>query len=361
MPTNRPNLQQLLEENQQDIESRLAGANPRLRRNLLFQIAKLNAAGEHNMNGRIEWMARQLFPETAETEFLEIHAARRGLSRIQPTTASGNITLTGTNDVIIPAGQELQTSDGTLYEVAADGTIVAGTVTVEVTAVDSGSDSNQDAGVTMTLSVPIAGVNSVATVAVGGITGGADEEDDERLRSRVMAVWKAPAQGGADHDYEAWAKQAHVDVTNVWVYPNGMGPGTVVVYIMTYDATEDGIPTAGVIADVQEYIEARMPVEADLFVAGPDPVPLDFDIQLSPDTAATRTAVEAALRDFVRRAAAPVDTSPEVPTGTTVFISQINETISVATGEVDHVLSDPPADVDYDIGEIPVMGDITWI
>lgn len=362
MPTNRPNLKQLLELNQQDIESRLTGAKPRLRRNMLYQIAKLNAAGEHNMNGRIEWLAKQLFPETADEEYLEkIHAPRRGITRIQPTTASGNLTFTGTNDIIIPEGRELQTSDGTLYEVAADGTIVGGTATVEVTAVDSGSDSNQDAGVTMTLSAPIAGVNSVATVAVGGITGGADIEDVERLRGRVIDAWRAPAQGGADHDYVAWAKEAHVDVTDVWVYPNGMGAGTVVVYIMTYDATEDGIPSAGVIDDVQEYIEARMPVEADLFVAGPDPVPLDFEIELNPDTAAIRTAVEASLRDFVRRVAAPVNTVPEVPVGTTVFLSQMNETISVATGEVDHILSDPPADVDYDIGEIPVMGDITWL
>jgi uncharacterized phage protein gp47/JayE len=354
MPFERPTIQTIIDRIQSDIESRLPGSDPRLRRNLLFILAKVLAGAIHHVYGYLTWLSKQFLPDTAEAADLDRHAAIwLEQQRLAPIASSGDITFTGTNDITIPAGTQLQTSDGLVYETEADATIVGGTATASVTAQEPGSAGNQDVGVSLTLLTPVAGVNSNAVVAAGGIAGGSDQEDDESLRSRILRRIQEPPQGGAAHDYVAWAHAAHPDVTDVWVVENGMGYGTVVVYIMTYGATANGIPAGPVLTAVEDYIEARRPVCADVLVAAPTPIDLDFTIEPTPDTAAVRAAIQAELEDFVRRVA-----SPE---GITVLLTQINESISLADGETDHDLTVPAGNMPYDIGEIPVMGEITWV
>jgi uncharacterized phage protein gp47/JayE len=88
------------------------------------------------------------------------------------------------------------------------------------------------------------------------------------------------------------------------------------------------------VAAVKAYIEdpSRRPVTADLYVVAPTPVTLNFNIQLTPNTASVKAAVEASLRDLLLREAAP---------GVTLLISHIREAISVAAGETDNVLISP--------------------
>lgn len=353
MAFERPLLQTLIENIQADIEAQLPGSDPRLRRNLLFVLAKVQAGSTHHVYGYMAWLARQLMPDTAEAEHLQRHADIWGIARLAATPAAGNVTFTGTNGSVIPPGTQVQTSAGTVYETDSEATIAAGTATAAVTAVDAGINGNQSAGVVLNLVTPIAGVTSSATVAAGGLTGGADQEDDDSLRARLLQRLQEPPQGGAAHDYIAWAHAAHPDVTDVWVVENGMGFGTVVVYLMTYGATANGIPSGAVLTAVEDYIEARRPVCADVFVAAPTPIDVDFTIEPTPDTGAVRAAIEAELEDFVRRVASPK--------GMTLLVSQINEAISLADGETDHVLTVPAGNVSYDVGEIPVMGDITWV
>src|SRR3546814_10410898 len=63
-----------------------------------------------------------------------------------------------------------------------------------------------DAGSHLTFSSPIAGVNAVAAVAVGGLAGGADEEADDALRARLIGRIQKPVSGGKKTDYEGWAR-----------------------------------------------------------------------------------------------------------------------------------------------------------
>lgn len=355
MPLQQPTLQQLKERALSDIESRLPGSQPRLgTASLLGIIAQLHAEAVFGHYSNQAWIARQIHPHTADAGSLDDYALwRTGLIRASATRAVGSATFTGTNGAVIPGGTQLQAADGTRYTTDAEASITAGTVTTAVTAELAGAAGNQVAGLSLSLVTPIAGVNSQASVAAPGLTGGAAAESDERLRARILDALQHPAQGGSLQNYVSWALAAHPSVTNAWVEENAMGIGTVTVRIMTYDATANGIPTQTVLDAVAAYIDVLRPAGLKgFYVVAPIADVLNFTIAgLSPNTQAVKDAVAAELADLLRREAEP---------GGTLRLSRIREAISIATGEQDHVLTSPTADIVSAAGHIAIMGAITW-
>ncbi len=351
MPVTQPTLAQLIERQQASIESRLPGSQPRLRRSVLGILARAVAEAAHGLYGYQAWIAQQILPDTAEGEILERHASVRNITRIAAVAAAGSVTLTGTNGAVISAATELQTADGLTYTTDAEATIASGSATVAVTASVAGAAGNQVAGVTLTLVSPIAGVNSQATVAAGGLAGGAEIEDDEALRERLLFDLRADPAYGSLTWYEAQARAAHPDVTRAWATAGEAGPGTVTVRVMTDDATVDGIPVQQVLDAVAALIDATRPPAAAVYVLAPVAVPLAMTIAIAPNTAAVQAAIQAELRDLLRREAAP---------GATILISHIDETISLAEGETDHNVVVPAGNVTHSASQIAVLGTITW-
>ena len=66
MPFVRPDLQTLIERAQADIQSRLPGTQPQLRRSLTGVIARMEAGVAHGLYGYLDWLALQLMPEGAK-------------------------------------------------------------------------------------------------------------------------------------------------------------------------------------------------------------------------------------------------------------------------------------------------------
>lgn len=349
MPFDRPNLQVIVDRISSDIESRLTGADARLRRNVLTVLGRALAGASHGLHGHIDWAKEQLLPDSAETEYLERWSSIWGISRKPAAAANGDVVLTGTDGSTVPAGTLLQRSDGAEYTTDADGIVAGGSVTVAVTASDAGASGDTASGSTLNLVNPVAGINNQATVDVGEIGGGADVEDDESLRVRLLDRIQQPPHGGAEWDYEAWALEVS-GVTRAWVYPEYLGVGTVGIIIVD-DDSDPIIPDAAKVTEVQAYIDEKRPVTAQALVMAPVAVALDLTIQLSPNTVAVQTAVLAELEDFFHREATP---------GGTIYLSRLSEVISAAEGETSHVITSPAADVAHAAGEIAVLGVVTW-
>lgn len=351
MPFDRPLLSDLIDRAAADIESRLPGGDARLRRSNLSVLARVHSGAVHGLYGYLSWLALQLMPDTAELEHMDRWAAIWGVARKPATAATGNVTLAGTNGVVVPTGTVLQRSDGAQFAINADVTIAGGVGTAAVTAVVPGAAGNTVASSAVTIISPIAGVNSAATVASGGLAGGADTESDDALRARLLDRIQEPPHGGADFDYVKWALEIP-GVTRAWCFPLEMGLGTVTVRFVRDDDVSL-IPDAGEVAAVQAYIDALRPVTADVYVVAPTAVSLNLTISgLSPATTAVRDAIAAELADLLRREAEP---------GGTILLSHIREAISIAAGEYNHSLTSPIADVTHTTGQIAVLGTITWV
>jgi uncharacterized phage protein gp47/JayE len=345
----RPPLTTLITQAQDDINGRLPGADSRLRRSVLGVFAKVWAGLTHGLYGNLIWLAQQLLPDTATGEWLARWASIWGLTRKAATNAAGAITVTGDDESVIPAGTQLQRSDGVLFVTTADVTFDGTTAVVAVTAVVAGAGGNTATGSSLTFVSPVVGVASSGTVNAPGIAGAGDEEGDEALRARLLARIRNPPQGGSKADYEAWALEV-AGVTRAWVYPRHSGPGTVgLTFVM--DGREDIIPTEDDIAAVVAHVEALMPVTPELLCFAPIPDDIDMTIELTPDTAPVRAAVIAQLEDLFSREA--------IPAGT-IGLNKIKEAISLAEGETDHDLVTPSAAIVSAAGHIARLGTVTW-
>lgn len=356
MPFVRPDLPTLIERAVADIESRFPGADARLRRSNLNVLARVHAGAVHGLYGYLDWIAKQILVDTADAEILERHATIWLPSgRVPASYAVGQVTVTGSDGAVIPLGSIFKRADGAAYAAEAEATVAGGVALVTVVAADAGQAGNAVAGITLNLDSPIDGVNAAATVTSGALTGGADIEDDEALRARVLARIQQTPHGGAAHDYVAWALEVP-GVTRAWCYPLEMGDGTVTVrFVRDDDASL--IPDAAEVAAVQAYIDAQRPVGMELFVVAPIAAPLAFQIQLTPATASVKAAVEASLRDLLIREAEPEGGGNEGK----IPLSHIREAISLAAGETDHVLLSPVADITLAVGQIATFGGIAWV
>ena len=349
MPFARPTLSELIARDETDLSGRLSGGDALLRRALERVLARVLSGAVHGLYGALDYAADQLMPDTADAEHRARWAGVWGVDRKPAEISSGTADLTGTNGSVVPVGTRLQRSDGFEYLVTVEATIAMGVAVADIEAGVGGAAGEAEAGTVLTFVSPVAGVASTALVSTGGIVGGAEEESDEALRTRLLARIRSQPRGGAANDYERWALEVP-GVTRAWVYPNRDGLGTVgVAFVM--DEREDIIPAAGDLTDVADHIEPLRPVTADVTVFALTPVPLDPEITLTPDTAEVRAAVAAELADLLAREAAP---------DTTLLLSHIREAISIAAGETDHVLVSPVANVDADEEEIIVLGDIDW-
>jgi uncharacterized phage protein gp47/JayE len=217
-------------------------------------------------------------------------------------------------------------------------------------AVDAGTLGNADAGLTLTLVQPVAGVASTFTVLAPGLAGGVAQESVEALRARVIRSYRVIAHGGSAEDYETWALEVP-GVTRAWCRRNYLGPGTVGLFVMR-DKDVVPVPNPAQLAEVKAYIEAPRPVTAELYVLSPVLLPVLYSIHAVPDTSGVRASIETQLRDLHQR---------EAGLGDTLLITHIREAVSGSAGETDHQLTAPVADQVPTTNEILTFGGITWL
>jgi len=349
MPFSRPTLPELIDRVTTDISGRVTGVQSAvLRRSLLGILARSEAGAVHMLYGFLEWAARQAIIDTAEKEYLERWAAIWKVFRKAADYATGAALLSGAAGSSVPAGTILQRQDGVQYRVLAEGVFTGSTLQPTVVAIEAGAAGDAPAGTPLFLLSPVAGVLSTGSAATD-IEGGLDVETDPQLLSRLLKRIRQPPHGGASADYELWALEVP-GVTRVWVYPLQMGAGTVTV-LFVCDGETSIIPTPAKVAEVQDFIDARCPVTAEVYVVAPVADPLNMTVKLSPNTAAVQAAVRAEVADLIVRDAKP---------GDPILISRLREAVSIAAGESDNAIVNPTADIPHAAGHMAVPGTITF-
>lgn len=349
MPFSRPSPQAIRDRLAAEIETALPGADARRRRSPEEVLVRAAAVASHELHGHLAWIARQIQPDTADQDALLRHASLRGITRLPASIATGPVMLTGGLGAMLPAGAEARRPDDRRFRLVADAAIGAGgSLTADFAAVEPGAAGNTPQGTVLTLISPTPGILSASIVAAGGIGAGADQEAPDALLARLLIRLREPPQGGARTDYAIWAKEVP-GVDRVWVYPLYLGAGTVGV---TFLGPNAAIPSAPLVAAVLAAIEEKRPVTAQVFVFAPSAVPVSVTLAISPDTAATRATVSAALAAVFAEEAEP---------GATVRVSRLSAAISSAAGENWHQITAPAADIALAAGEIATLGAVVWL
>lgn len=368
MPYKRPTLTELKNQVAQD----LSAAGSMLRFSNLAIVGKAQANLSNLEYGYLDWISKQSNPYTAEDEFLEAWAALKNVFRNAATQATGKATFTGIAGKVMPIGTQWARTDGKTFTTTEAGTVgIDGTVEVSAVADEDpsgllGAFGNTLTGTQMALTVGIPGIQPNGVVSVA-FTGGADLEDNDSLRSRMLQAYQNQPQGGSQSDYDTWALQVP-GVTRVWTKRNGMGVGTVVVFFMM-DAVrsgDGGFPQgtngisqleerSGTVADgdqliVADHIYPLQPVTALVYACAPGENSVDFDID-GVDVG-QQAAVTVALADLLYREGVP---------GGTIPLAHVWSAVESAVGNAPFLIVNPATDIVSSAGYLPMLGTLTWL
>jgi uncharacterized phage protein gp47/JayE len=370
MPFARSTLTALRNQAIEDITtSGVPGLNGLLRNAVMPVLAWVMAGFTYSLYGFLDWIAMEGVPFTSTDEYLYAWGALVGVFPKDSTPATGMAQFTGgTPGVVVLNGSTLTRQDGTPYTSTADAAVDGtGNVLVPFESAVNGAATDCAAGTPISLDTPPAGVNA-GGLTVGPTQGGTDQETQDEFRTRMLARYAAPPQGGAQADYIEWATSVP-GCTRAWIQPQGYGAGSVVIYPMFDDANaaNGGFPigTDGAASEepraatatgdqlaIAEYIWPVQPVTALVWVAAPVPSPIAIDIiGLEPNTADMQAAIVSSIDDmFLARA--------EV--GGTMYPSDIYAAIQATPGVIHFAVDNPTTPVPAPPGGLPVAGTVTF-
>lgn len=352
-----------------DIDARLQAELPAnaetesMRRNLYEPLAAATAGAVFSLWGYLGWVARQIHPQNCEDQVLEEAFASFWLpsGRKAPSNATGTLTVYGSAGSGIT--QDARWTYGKQeYAPLAEAIVPdSGSVAVAVVCLTAGQLGNVAAGANLTLANPIAGIQQAAIVEAPGITSGADIESFESLRQRVLDVRAAGGDTGKTADWERWAREVP-GVTRAWCIPHFVGFGTTVVFFVR-DNDDDIFPDENEVATVTAHLRDDGTPFGEIYGACPVERVIDVTLSIVPDTPSNRAEAVEALRLSIAAQAAPVDREKlkaGLTRGVTIRRSHLTEALSAVSGEVDHTLTVPAGNVSCALGELAVLGTVTW-
>lgn len=233
--------------------------------------------GIHDSTAMLE---RQLFAQTADAEHLADHAAREGITRAAAVPATGLVLIRAqSSGAAVPSGTLLTDGQGGSYATTAaavwTGTADPYSAIVPVQAQTAGVSSNRRQGSVLSLQSAPAGVYTDAQVLV--LSGGADQEDVEAWRYRIVTARAARGRHDRAQDYERMARGV-AGVGTAQAFPRRRGPGTVDVCITAVSALGYDTPSPALLAAVQDVIDDEAPATSDSRAFAPEDVPTSLAV-----------------------------------------------------------------------------------
>jgi uncharacterized phage protein gp47/JayE len=296
-----------------------------------------------------------------------------------------------TNGKQIPVGSLINRYDGAIFISTATVSVSGGVAVVPVQAVVAGAASTINVGDSGSLAAPITGINGLGSFTAV-TTAGADQETQDHFKSRYLAAYAAPSQGGAFTDYIEWAT-AVPGVTRAWCIANynsitaeaAAGCVTVLFMMDGTEASHGGFPqgtngcapgdarntgssspfpvATGDQLTVANAIFPLRPVTAMVLATAPGNNAVNFTIQglITTIPAATQALVEAALQQMFLSVATPSGTTrPDGGTGGDLYPSDWEVAISEVPDMPPFLVASPTSTVTSSTGAMPTLGTVTF-
>ncbi len=222
---------------------------------------------------------------TATGVALDRHREAFQIPIVEPAGSSGKIKVTIAGSTTIPNGQQGKLPNGLRFSVVGTYVNPADQSEVDVTAIDTGTLTNFPGGSIVSFVSPPTNVATEAVVSSEfPLSGGTDEETDERKRDRILNVLRNKPAGGN------WAqiRQIVLDefgfVRDCYVYPAPGGPSSqLIVPVRDFDPANNDFsraPSAALLQAIRNVIQAdaNTGVETSVRAAGEESA--DFGIQI---------------------------------------------------------------------------------
>lgn len=296
-----------------------------------------------------DWVLQQSFPQTAEGQYLDYLAQERGLSRTGAVQAAGtlrfSVAAAPAADLNVEAGTVCMTADEVRFETTQAVILAAGSLYVDAPAraAEAGSAGNALAGTITILTACPAGVTGCTNPAA--FSGGADSEDDDSLRTRLLASFQRLPNGANAAFYEETA-MAHEGVAAATAIGRARGIGTVDVYV----ASPGGAPAPALLEELRSELAAKREIAVDVQVLAPTERTVDVSAELAveegTDFAAVSEAAERAVRSYFTGKLL----------GEAVLTAKLGSVLYGVEGVRNYHLLAPAADTAADSAVLPVLG-----
>lgn len=296
-----------------------------------------------------EWVLNQSFPQTAQGIYLERHAAMRGLHRTAATKATGTLRFSVETAAVgalpVAAGTVCMTAGEVRFQTTEAAVLAAGALFVDAAAeaLEPGKASNAVAGAVNILTACPVGIT--ACTNPGAFSGGSDDEADERLRGRILESFQRLPNGANAAYYEQTA-MGHTGVAAARAVGRPRGIGTVDVYV----ATEAGLPSAALLAEVLADLREKREIAVDVRAVAPTQRTVDVSVEIAVAEgaafAAVKTAVEAAVGGFFTGKLL----------GCPLHLAELGRVIFAVEGVCNYHLLTPTADLAANSTVLPGMG-----
>ena len=246
-----------------------------------------------------DWAMNQSFPQTATGEYLDYHAALRGITRKAGTKAAGTLRFridrALESDLVIAEGTVCSTAGLVRFVTTKAGVIGAGELYTDIPAQAEQAGTAGNAGVE-TITVLTRAPEGVAGVLnPAAFSGGSGAEEDESLRLRVLDSFIRLPNGANAAFYELRAL-SHAGVEAAVVIPRMNGIGTVGVVI----ASAEGVPSESLLAQVQADLDAVREIAVDVTVLAPQVQEVSVSVKLKPKKGVSFAAAKAAAEKAIK-------------------------------------------------------------
>lgn len=229
-------------------------------------------------------IADQAMPDTATGSDLDRLLGFYNLTRRPASQSSGLIVATTSATSFVPFGAQLVDASGIKFQVTVGGSYGNGAF-IPVQSVNAGSNTNEEAGVTLTWAAPPAFFSPTATVSIiNPLTGGQDVEDDDTARTRLLAFLANPPGGANPSQIIEFAQAADPTVQTAFVHCAARGPGTVDIAVVGYADTNDGYRSVNQLLlnnKISPYVLGQLPQYVDGYVCNVQNYPMDIAVGLS--------------------------------------------------------------------------------
>ncbi len=299
-----------------------------------------------------DFVSRQAYPQTAHGEYLDYHAELRALDRTEAVTAQGVLRFTlaaaRNDDLSIAAGIECKTALGTSFVTTQSATINAGALFCDVSAraILPGISGNVAPGTIRQMVLAPTGVSYCSNPEA--FYGGADTEDDESLRARILSTYKSLPNGANAAYYESVALNTD-GVAAVSVLPKKRGIGTVDVII----AAQSGIPPQALLDTVADKLNLAREICVDIAVEAPALKGVDISLSLAAhadsDFNTVRAEAESMLHAYF---------SGE-RLGKDLLLAELHSIIYAVPGVANYVITQPAADISVAGESLPILQNLS--
>lgn len=304
-----PKISDLFNNIKSSIETKLNVTIPSFGKNFLRAFAQVQAGELKLFYIAVANVQKNIFVDTADSEEFGGTLERFGRVKLKrnpfPAVAGKyTVTLTGSIGAVIPIGTLWKSDDTSaspdyLFTNDAQITFASTTQTTTLRCLTAGIEAKLIVGNTLSLTGPIALVNTTATVTAETIAP-QEKESLEEYRRKILTAFRLEPQGGSGSDYLLWSLEVQ-GVRNAYPYTKYDLTGysnEVNLYVESDDANLFYIPTTTILNNVKDNIElptsdrpSRKPLGVNQINYLPV-VPLNVTIQINQIVGFTYTTSE---------------------------------------------------------------------